>query len=57
MLDLSEPRVDASRASGFAHLDRARVVRIDTPEQVRLGFELAGVGSRFAAALLDAVIG
>jgi uncharacterized membrane protein SpoIIM required for sporulation/uncharacterized RDD family membrane protein YckC len=31
-------------------------VRIDTPEQVRLGFELAGVGSRFAAALLDAVI-
>jgi uncharacterized membrane protein SpoIIM required for sporulation/uncharacterized RDD family membrane protein YckC len=56
MVDLDEAGVDASRASGFAHLDRARIVRIDTPEQVRLGFELAGIGSRFAAALLDAVI-
>jgi uncharacterized membrane protein SpoIIM required for sporulation/uncharacterized RDD family membrane protein YckC len=56
MLDLAEEPKDTSRASGFAHLDRARVVRIDTPEQVRLGFELAGVGSRFAAALLDAAI-
>jgi len=56
MVDLTEARGDASRASGFAHLDRARVVRIDTPEHVRLGFELAGIGSRFAAALLDVAI-
>ena len=46
----------SSRAAGFAHLDRARVVRVETPEHVPLGFELAAVGSRFAAALADVSI-
>jgi uncharacterized membrane protein SpoIIM required for sporulation/uncharacterized RDD family membrane protein YckC len=53
---VTEPATDPSRADGFAHLDRARMVRIETPEHVRLGFELAGIGSRFAAAVLDAAI-
>lgn len=41
---------------GFVHLDRARVVRVETPEHVRLGFELAAVGSRSAAVIADAII-
>ena len=56
MTPLTESAADPSRAEGFAHLDRARVVRIETPEHVPLGFELAGIGSRFAAAVLDAAI-
>ena len=39
--------------SGFAYLDKARSLEVETPEHVRLGFELAGVGSRAAAVLLD----
>jgi uncharacterized membrane protein SpoIIM required for sporulation/uncharacterized RDD family membrane protein YckC len=42
--------------AGFAHLDRAQVVRIETPEHVRLGFELAAIGSRSAAVVADAII-
>lgn len=42
--------------SGFAHLDRARSLEVETPEHVRLGFELAGVGSRAAAVTLDLMI-
>ncbi|HET9948193.1 MAG TPA: RDD family protein, partial [Longimicrobiales bacterium] len=42
--------------SGFAQLDRARLVRIETPEHVRLGFELAAIGSRFAAASVDLMV-
>jgi uncharacterized membrane protein SpoIIM required for sporulation/uncharacterized RDD family membrane protein YckC len=56
MAESMETQADPSRASGFSHLDRARVVRIETPEHVPLGFELAGIGSRFAAAALDAAI-
>ena len=43
-------------ASGFAHLDEARSVRIETPEHVRLGFELAGLGSRSAAVIADILL-
>lgn len=39
--------------TGFAHLDAARSVRIETPEHVPIGFELAGIGSRGAAMILD----
>lgn len=52
MVDHAAP----ASASGFAHLDRARSVRIETPEHVRLGFELAGLGSRSAAVIVDMVI-
>lgn len=43
-------------SSGFAHLDRARSLEVETPEHVRLGFELAGVGSRAAAVILDLLV-
>ncbi len=46
----------SERGAGFVHLDRARLVRIETPEHVRIGFELAGVGSRSAAVIVDMVI-
>lgn len=49
---------DAARPAaptGFAHLDAARSVRIETPEHVPIGFELAGIGSRGAAVILDVV--
>ena len=41
---------------GFVHLDRARVVRVETPEHVSLGFELAAIGSRSAAAIADVMV-
>lgn len=47
------PAATESSASGFAHLDRARSVGIETPEHVRLGFELAGLGSRSGAVIVD----
>lgn len=42
--------------SAFAQLDRARVVRIETPEHVGLGFELAALGSRSAAVIVDVIV-
>ena len=42
--------------SGFAYLDKARSLEVETPEHVRLGFELAGIGSRSAAVLLDILV-
>ena len=44
------------RNSGFDALDRARTLGVETPEHVRLGFELAGFGSRAAAAVADAAV-
>jgi uncharacterized membrane protein SpoIIM required for sporulation/uncharacterized RDD family membrane protein YckC len=41
---------------GFAQLDRARVVRIETPEHVGIGFELAAIGSRSAAVVVDVIV-
>ncbi len=35
---------------------RAETHYIDTPEQVELAYSVAGVGSRFVAALLDGLI-
>lgn len=49
---MKTPSADSTTA-GFAHLDQARSVRIETPEHVRLGFELAGLGSRSAAVIAD----
>ena len=46
----------SERGAGFVHLDRARLVQIETPEHVRIGFELAGVGSRSAAVIVDMMI-
>ena len=46
----------SERGAGFVHLDRARLVRIETPEHVRIGFELAGMGSRSAAVIVDMMI-
>jgi uncharacterized membrane protein SpoIIM required for sporulation/uncharacterized RDD family membrane protein YckC len=37
-------------------MDLARTVQIETPEQVAVGFELADLGSRFLALVLDALI-
>ncbi|NIP81583.1 MAG: hypothetical protein GWM90_21155 [Gemmatimonadetes bacterium] len=34
----------------------ARTVRVETPEQVELGFEIADLGSRFLALLLDSLV-
>ncbi|HSM05949.1 MAG TPA: stage II sporulation protein M [Longimicrobiales bacterium] len=42
--------------TGFDHLDQARTLEVETPEHVALGFELAGFGSRAAAAILDFVL-
>jgi uncharacterized membrane protein SpoIIM required for sporulation/uncharacterized RDD family membrane protein YckC len=44
---------ESERGAGFVHLDRATVVQIETPEHVRIGFELAGIGSRSAAVIVD----
>ena len=41
---------------GFVHLDRAQVVQVETPEHVRIGFELAGMGSRSAGMIVDVMI-
>ncbi|MDH5588626.1 MAG: stage II sporulation protein M [Gemmatimonadota bacterium] len=43
-------------AHGFRHLDQGRSVHIETPEHVRIGFELAGVGSRAAAVVADVLV-
>ena len=31
-------------------------LRIDTPENVAFGYEVAGIGSRFLAALIDIIV-
>jgi len=46
----------SEHGAGFVYLDRARLVRIETPEHVRIGFELAGIGSRSAAVIVDMMI-
>lgn len=42
--------------TGTAGPGLARTLRVDTPEQVELGFEIADLGSRFLAFLLDFVV-
>ena len=49
-------RAASSHEQGFRHLDRGRSIEVETPEHVRLGFELAGLGSRWSAALLDLLV-
>ena len=39
-----------------AGVGRAETHTIDTPEQVGLEYSVAGIGSRFVAALLDSLI-
>ena len=46
----------SEHGAGFVHLDRARLVHIETPEHVRIGFELAGIGSRSAGMIVDVMI-
>jgi uncharacterized RDD family membrane protein YckC len=46
----------SAHGAGFVHLDRAQVVQVETPEHVRIGFELAGMGSRSAAMIVDVMI-
>ncbi|MDX1492425.1 MAG: stage II sporulation protein M [Longimicrobiales bacterium] len=50
------PATGAAAPTGFDHLDKARSLQVETPEHVRLGFELAGVGSRAAAVILDLMV-
>ncbi len=46
----------SAHGAGFVHLDRAQVVQVETPEHVRIGFELAGMGSRSAGMIIDVMI-
>jgi uncharacterized RDD family membrane protein YckC len=46
----------SSEFSGQPSHDAGGLLRIDTPEQIDLHFNLAGIGSRFVAVLLDQLI-
>ncbi|HZD06333.1 MAG TPA: RDD family protein, partial [Longimicrobiales bacterium] len=52
----SRPRNDVGPGMVTAHSAAVRTVQVETPEQVVLGFELADLGSRFVALLLDGII-
>ncbi len=46
----------ATRAATDAWGDGSRTVEVETPEQVQLAFELADLGSRFLALVLDVMV-
>lgn len=50
------PKPRNAGASAVAGVQPVRLLRIETPEQVELGFEIADLGSRFVALVADGII-
>lgn len=50
------PALPSSPAPAARHVLAHRRVRVETPERVAIGYDLADIGSRFAALLLDTIV-